>query len=84
MNSSLIAMPRLYHGKISADFAERTCNRCHYALSDFVEIRGVRTPPLEDIPGYVRRCGEHLLGKKITLLTSVAFRLRCTHVGTYT
>lgn len=35
-------------------------------FSDFVEIRGVRTPPSEDIPGCVRRCGEHLLGKERT------------------
>jgi len=37
-------------------------------FSDFVETRGVQTPPLEDIPGCVRRYGERLLGKKKTLV----------------
>lgn len=60
-------------GKFPPDFAERVV----IMLSDFVETRGVRTPPLEGIPGCVRPYGEHLLGKERTRLRRETLRSAC-------
>jgi len=61
---------------------ERPCQFCRVSspltiyilvLSGFIGTRGVQTPQLEDIPGYVRLYEERLLGKRAILVTNVHF-----------